>query len=136
MTCTLLMSLPASYEPHHFSKALFAGALLQSVAYSVIFAWLTRKSKVARNVVLVVLALLFALETYAYITFDSRLTPSILTLILQTSWKEIGEFFSVYVWSWHTLAFVAVLAALVTAYCYVRRRFFSDVAIDKKLKYH
>ena len=135
MTCTLLMSLPASYEPHHFSKALLAGALLQSVAYSVIFAWLIRKSKVARNVVLVVLALLFALETYAYITFDSRLTPSILTLILQTSWKEIGEFFSVYVWSWHTLAFVAVLAALVTAYCYVRRRFFSDVAIGKKLKY-
>ena len=129
------MSLPASYEPHHFSKALFAGALVQSAAYSVILAWLTRKSKVARNVVLVALALLFALETYAYITFDSRLTPSILTLILQTSWKEIGEFFSVYVWSWRTLGFMAVLAVLVAAYCYVRRRFFSDVAIRKWLKY-
>lgn len=135
VTCTLLMSLPASYEPHHFSKALLAGALLQSAAYSVVLAWLTRRSKVARNVVLVVLALLFALETYAYVTFDSRLTPSILTLILQTSWKEIGEFFSVYVLSWRTLVFVAVLAALVAAYCHVRRRFFTDTAIGKRLRY-
>ena len=135
VTCTLLMSLPASYEPHHFSKALFAGAFLQSAAYSVVFAWLTRKSKVARNVILVLVALLFALESYAYLTFGSRLTPSILTLILQTSWKEIGEFFSVYVWSWRTLVYVVVAVALVAAYRYVRRRFFSDIAIGRWMKY-
>ena len=135
VTCMLLMAVPASYEPHHFSKALLAGALLQSAAYGVVLAWLTHKSKVARNVVLVVLTLLFALETYAYVTFDSRLTPSILTLMLQTSWKEIGEFFSVYVLSWRTVAFVFVAAVLVTAYCYVHCRFFADVTIGKKLKY-
>lgn len=135
VTCTLLLSLPASYEPHHFSKALFAGALLQSIAYSVVFAWLTRKSMVARNVVLGVVALLFAFETYAYITFGSRLTPSILTLILQTSWKEIGEFFSVYVFSWRTMIYVAVVVVLVVAYRYVSRRFFKDITIGKWLRY-
>ena len=107
---TLLMSLPAGYEPHHFAKTLFAGAFVQSMAYSILLAYLTRKSVLVRNIVLVMLALLFGTETFTFLMFGSRFDPGILTLVLQTSRKEIGEFFQVYVL--HPLPLLAIVGGV------------------------
>ncbi len=135
VTCALLLSLPASYEPHHFAKTLFAGALIQSVAYSIVLAWLTRKSHALRIASLVILFLLFSLETYTYVTFASRLNPSILTLILQTTWREIQEFFTVYVLTWRTLMVVISIGVLAMSYLLLQRCFFTEKNIGKPLRY-
>ena len=36
IVATLLMSVPAGYEPHHFAKTLFATATLNALAYSLL----------------------------------------------------------------------------------------------------
>lgn len=121
-TATLLMALPASYEPHHFAKTLLAGSLLQSAAYAVLLAWLSQRLRPLRGVVLALLFVLFAIETYSFACFGSRLNPGVVTLILQTSLKETAEFVRVYVLRLPTLAFVAAGAAAVGAYVWLHRR--------------
>jgi len=98
IVCTMLMSLPASYEPNHFAKALFGGAFIQSLAYSIIIAWLTRETITARILILVLSSLLFYVETYCFFYFGSRLNPGIMTLILQTTPREIIEFIQTFIW--------------------------------------
>ena len=107
---TLLMALPASYEPHHFAKTLFMGALLQSFTISTFMLCLVRKSIVWKRVILTVLYLLFCLETYVYIQFQSRFDPNMLTLILQTNTREASEFFSVFILSLPTLILFVIMA--------------------------
>lgn len=112
LLCTLLLSIPASYEPHHIAKTLFFGAFIQSLAYSLILAFFASKWKIFKIVVFSVLYLLFSVETFTYIVFNSRFNPSILTLILQTSLKEISEFTSVYLLNWKVILYVLLLIVL------------------------
>ena len=106
IVCTLLLSLPASYEPHHFAKTLFIGAFIQSLAYSLLIWLLINKSVGLKKVVFTILFVLFFIETFTYFRFDSRFNPSILTIILQTSIQEISEFFKTFVFSYSILGFV------------------------------
>ena len=134
---TLLLALPAAYEPHHFAKTLFTGALLQSFSISIVTAWLTRCHRVVRIVVFSVSFLLFSVESYTYVCFDSRFNPAILTLVLQTSKQEVGEFFSVYVSSVRSLLSV-LLAALLYVLLYrmlfgLRERYFSVSGVFRHL---
>ena len=94
---TLLLALPASYEPHHFAKALFLGSFFQSLAFAFVLMWLTKRCHRCRMATWLVLFLLFVVETFTYLRFDSRFNPGILVLVLQTNWREMREFFSVYV---------------------------------------
>ncbi len=110
---TLLMSVPASYEPHHFAKTLFVGALSTSFSFSILLAWITRRHHKARSLSLCFIALLFALESYVFVFFGSRFDPNILTLILQTNPSEAKEFVEVYLLSPKSLVVVAVFAACV-----------------------
>lgn len=119
---TLLMALPASYEPHHFAKALFVTATVISLAYSVLILWFTKLFVRLRTIILVFLFVLFIVETYSYITFNSRLNPSIMTLIFQTSPKEISEFFIVYVFTKKTLLFVLFITSIVVIYFFLYRK--------------
>ena len=113
LVCTLLLCIPAGYEPRHFAKLLFAGAFVQSLFYVLVAWWLTRRSIGGRTTVFTIAYLLFIVETFTFIFFESRFDPGILTLILQTSGREISEFFQTYVWSSGTLLF---LAAVVVVY--------------------
>ena len=106
IVCTLLLSLPASYEPHHFAKTLFIGAFIQSLAYSLLIWLLINKSVGLKKVVFTILFVLFFIETFTYFRFDSRFNPSILTIILQTSIQEISEFFKTFVFSYSIFGFV------------------------------
>ena len=113
VVCLLLLALPASYEPHHFAKALFVGALAQSAACVLLLLAALKRWKGARMAVFSVLFALFTLETFVYVVFDSRFNPAVLTLVLQTSGQEIAEFSSVYLLSWRS---VCVLGACVLTY--------------------
>lgn len=97
--CTLLMSLPASYEPNHFAKALFCGAFIQSLSYTIIIYCITKKSRVAKSFIITFLGIIFYIETYSFFCFGSRLNPGIMTLILQTTTGEIKEFLHTFFFS-------------------------------------
>ena len=116
LLCTLLLSIPASYEPHHIAKTLFFGAFIKSLAYSLILAFFTYKWRMARIIAFSILYLLFSIETFTYIVFDSRFNPAILTLILQTSSQEISEFITVY---FCTFKSVFVILLLLIVYVFI-----------------
>lgn len=99
IACTLMMSLPASYEPNHFAKILFTGAFIQSLSYSIIISWITKKTINIRIFIIILLSLIFYVETYSFFCFGSRLNPGIMTLILQTTPREIIEFIHIFVFS-------------------------------------
>ena len=124
IVCTLLMSLPASYEPHHFAKALFAGALVQSFGYTLLLWLFTRKSAGIKKFVFTFLFVLFFIETFTYLRFDSRFNPSILTIILQTSIQETIEFLKTFVFSFSVLALIVV--TVVVYYLLFKLIFNSD----------
>lgn len=113
--CSLLLALPASYEPNHFAKALFVGAFVQSLAYMVVFNLLCKKLLILRKVVFVFLFILFTLETYTYVFFDSRFNPGMWTLVLQTSLQEIKEFFTVFFFKIEVL--IAIISLSVVFIC-------------------
>ena len=94
---TLLLALPASYEPHHFAKALFLGAVFHSIIYSIFLLWLGLKSKIIGHIITIVLLFLFSLETFVYIIFGSRFSPNILSFITQTTAKETIEFIGTFI---------------------------------------
>jgi heptose-I-phosphate ethanolaminephosphotransferase len=110
VVCTLLMAIPAGFEPDHFAKALFAGALVQSFAYSCILLLLVFRSSFLKHAAAIILFLLFFLECYLYLRFSSRFNPNILTLMLQTTPQEATEFFQVYLLSPITLFFLVFVA--------------------------
>lgn len=116
LLCTFLLSIPASYEPHHIAKALFFGAFIKSLAYSLILAFFTYKWRMARIIAFSILYLLFSIETFTYIVFDSRFNPAILTIILQTSSQEISEFITVY---FCTFKSVFVILLLLIVYVFI-----------------
>jgi len=122
----MLMSLPASYEPNHFAKALFGGAYIQSLAYSIIIAWLTRKTITARILILVMSSLLFYVETYCFFCFGSRLNPGIMTLLLQTTPREATEFIQTFIFSpWNIALLTAGLLSLyllIITICKTRKK--------------
>ena len=113
LVCTLLLCIPAGYEPRHFAKLLFAGAFVQSLFYVLLSWWLTRRSAWGRITVFTIAYLLFIVETFTFVFFESRFDPGILTLILQTNGREVSEFFQTYVWSAGTLLF---LIAVIVVY--------------------
>ena len=113
LVCTLLLCIPAGYEPRHFAKVLFAGAFVQSLFYALVAWWLTRRSSWGRVAVFTIAYLLFIVETFTFVFFQSRFDPGILTLILQTNGREVNEFFQTFVCSASTLLF---LAAVVVVY--------------------
>lgn len=94
---TLLLALPASYEPHHFAKALFLGAVFHSIIYSIFLLWLGLKNKMIGHIITIVLLFLFSLETFVYIIFGSRFSPNILSFITQTTAKETIEFIGTFI---------------------------------------
>lgn len=106
---TILMAIPASYEPGHFAKVLFAGALVQSFAFSSIILFFTHRSLTAKRIIISLIYILFCLETFLFIRFGSRLDPNMLTLALQTNVKEISEFFFVYLVTPFTLVFIIII---------------------------
>ena len=126
LTATLLLSLPAGYEPDHFAKALFIGAAMQSAAYALILMWVTHRSSTLQNAVLALLYLLFFIETFTYACFGSRLNPAIVTLILQTSWQETAEFARVFLLTPKSLLCIAVGMALPLAYRWLWQRCSTD----------
>ena len=107
----LLMALPAGYEPDHFAKILFVTALFTSIPICMLMVVLTRKSIAWKRAILVILFILFCFETYLFIRFKTRFNANILTLILQTNQREIGEFFSVYILSFSTVLYLIVFTA-------------------------
>mgnify|MGYP002859730615 CR=1 FL=1 len=109
---TILLALPASYEPHHFAKTLFVGALGQSFAYACVLALLTLWSKSLRRIVFTIVFVLFCVESFLFFRFGSRFDPNMLTMMLQTSWRESTEFFAVYILSLRSLLFLCGAAVL------------------------
>lgn len=109
---SFLMALPGSYEPNHFAKVLFIGAFIQSLAYMIILNWLSSRFPLLRKICYIILFILFFLETYTYIFFDSRFDPGILTLILQTSLKEVKEFFNVFFFNYSVYLYIIFIAIL------------------------
>ena len=109
LLCTLLLSIPASYEPHHFAKVLFFGAFIQSLSYSLLLFLLTYKWRIVRLLAFSLLYALFSIETFTYIVFDSRFNPAILTLILQTSSQEISEFINIYLCTFKSVFIILLL---------------------------
>lgn len=118
LVSTLLMSFPASYEPHHFAKTLFAGAFLQSLSYSTLVWWIFRKTESIKVIFFSFLFILFILETFTFIMFGSRFNPGILTLILQTNTEEIKEFFTTFLF--HTWVVVFLLLAILLYFSLVK----------------
>ncbi len=110
---TALLSVPAGYEPGHFAKMLFATAAVQSAGWAVVLWWLTRRNAWLRLTVVLILFLLFAVETFTYLRFGSRFNPAILTIVLQTTRTEAWEFLRTYVRWWHAGLLLAGLAAVV-----------------------
>ena len=105
---SILLALPASYEPGHFAKALFVTSFIQSVAYGLMLTLLIRKSIWLRHSVVGFVFILFCLESFLFFRFGSRFDPNILTLILQTTGSETKEFASVYLTSPFTLLFFTI----------------------------
>lgn len=121
LVCTLLLCIPAGYEPHHFAKVLFAGAFVQSLSYVLLAWWLTRQNMLGRTLVFTLAYLLFIIETFTFVFFESRFDPGILTLILQTNGRELSEFFQIYVWSAGTLLFLFGVVVLYVLLLYLLR---------------
>lgn len=128
---TLLMSIPASFEPHHFAKTLFVGALATSLSFSILLAWVTRRHRKARTFSLGIIAALFIIESYVFFNFGSRLDPNILTLILQTNASEAKEFIEVYLLSLKSLGVIAVVAVCI--YLFSRIKINGRITVHKPL---
>ena len=122
---SLLLSLPAGYEPDHFAKVLFAGAFIQSLVYGFVLTWLVRTSVRLRRLVVSIVYILFCFESFIFFRFGSRLDPNILTLMLQTNVGEVKEFLSVYIATPFTLFFCIVAVSCYVIIC----RLLGDSAI-------
>lgn len=112
---TGLLALPASYEPHHFAKALLVGALMQSFAYGSIMLLVARRWRWLKRLLFTVVYILFCVETFLFLRFGSRLDPNMLTMALQTNMHEAGEFVSIYLVSLFTLVFLIVAIGIWSA---------------------
>lgn len=112
IVCTLLIALPASYEPHHFAIALLLGSVCQSLAYIILLFFIIRKYTALKNLVFSALFLLFCIESFTYLLFGSRLNPAILTLILQTSQQEIKEFFQTFILTFKGLFYLLLFIVI------------------------
>lgn len=116
------MALPASYEPNHFAKVLFIGAFVQSLAYIMLVYLLSKKIPKIKKIWTVIILFLFSIETYTYFFFESRFNPNILTLILQTSWQEIKEFFVVFVFNYKLLiTLLLFVPVIICLWCLIFR---------------
>jgi glucan phosphoethanolaminetransferase (alkaline phosphatase superfamily) len=100
---SLLLAFPAGLDAHRFAKGYFITALVQGFVYACVLMMATRSSVRWRRVALTVVYLLFCTECFIYFKFGSRFDPNILTMMLQTSWGEVKEFFGVYMLSGSTL---------------------------------
>lgn len=109
---TLLLALPAGYEPGHFAKVLFAGAFVQSFAWTGIILFLVHRSLAAKRTIISLFYVLCCLETFLFLRFGSRLDPNMLTLALQTNSNEAGEFLSVYLATPFTFIFLIIVSLL------------------------
>lgn len=109
---TLLMALPAGYEPNHFAKALFLGAFIQSLSLSLVLVWLSRRYHVIRTLTSIILLSLFSVETFVFLMFGSRFNPNILTLIIQTTPQESSEFVETFMLHPKPLLLLAALVLL------------------------
>ncbi len=109
---TLLMAVPAGYEPDHFAKVLFTGAFVQSLSLSIVLVWLIRKYHTIRTLFSVILSFLFSVETFVFLMFGSRFNPNILTLIIQTTPRESTEFIETFILHPKPLFLLAALVLL------------------------
>ena len=116
---TLLLALPASFEPNHFAKALLLGAIMHSFVYSIFLAWLSGKNKLLKYIIVVLLLLLCLTETFIYLNFNSRFNPNILTLIIQTTYNEANEFIDTFILQLYPLLVLVVLLILSVFVIYI-----------------
>lgn len=127
-TISLLLAFPAGLDTNRFAKGYFISALLQSFTYACVITFLSHKSIKVKRIFFTIVYLLFCAECFIYFKFGSRFDPNILTMILQTSWNEIQEFFTIYMLSISTL-----LSIVGGAIMYIL--FYKIIDIQKDFKF-
>ncbi|MBO5676689.1 MAG: phosphoethanolamine transferase [Bacteroidaceae bacterium] len=105
---SLLLAIPAGLDGHRFAMGYFTTALVQGFTYACVITFITRGNVKWKRALLTVVYLLFCTECFIYFKFGSRFDPNILTMILQTSWGEVREFFGVYMLSVSSLISIIV----------------------------
>ena len=120
---SLLMSLPASYEPNHFAKVFFVTSFFHSLSWGIVL-WVIASTKLRKlsAIALCSAFIFFIIETLCYLRFGSRLNPAVMTLVAQTNAKEVSEFLQVFVFQPIMLLPLAATVAAVFCYKIVKRR--------------
>lgn len=102
--CLLLISIPAGYQlgidAFSYSLPLFLSSMLQSVPIVLCCCIAVRYiSKYFRYIIIFSFLALFIIETFAFFQFNQRMSPLIMSLILQTDLTEIRNFFIAFVFN-------------------------------------
>ena len=120
MVILLLLSIPASYEivnGKHFAKMLFLTAVIQAVPYAFVACLLAQlTNRYIRWIIITVCLLLFIVESFVYLRFDTRMTPIIFSFIIQTDIGEASAFVNAFVLNKTTLVCLTFLLLLYFTY--------------------
>ena len=117
----LLLSIPAGYllgiEKSSFSASMFEWALLQSVIISALCCVVVNcVNKTSKWFFLFFFGVLFCVDTYAHFYFDQRMSPLILSLILQTDIHEAYNFIQTFILNRTTSICLLLFAVLLCIY--------------------
>lgn len=131
----LLMGIPSMY--HYDGIHFVITAMVHALSYSILFLYISYKSKIAKAIIFTILYILFFLETFTFLHFGSRFDPNIAMLVLQTDLHEIKGFFSLYVFSTKTLFFGLIVIFLY--FIFLKHIVLSEFTMwfrDKKLNFY
>lgn len=97
----VILSLAAALDPvsgveFHFAKVVFVFAILKSFSIGVFFALISFGKKTLKWFYVILNLLFFEMCLYLVIQFNVRITPNVMTLVLQTNTTEAKEFFYSY----------------------------------------
>ena len=118
---TLLMSIPAGYtlgiETNTYSFTAFFSALAQSIPIAFGCCLVVRYISIyIEYFLLFIFIILFAIETFAFLQFNQRMSPLIMSLILQTDWNEIRNFFVTFVFNLTGMMGLAIFVIITLTY--------------------
>ena len=133
LSAVLFLSLPAGYENGAFAKGAFITAFVSSLAWAILAFYLIRDHKVLKNIFFTAIFVLFALESSIYLRFGSRIDGNIVTLLMQTDWKEAREFVSAYLIDIKILCIFLCVIGLYCLLIYVVNRIHIMNLVQSKL---
>lgn len=122
----LLLALPCclkigEHGELHFAKSWLLVGVVSSIFPATVGWLISFRSKWGKVLISLVLWTLFVADLFLFFHFETRITDRIIFLILQTNSREVGEFFSTYIFTRASLKVAVVAVALAIVYALLKK---------------